>query len=219
LEEIVLSARPEEKPKGGVEPVFKHGSSEGPANDKGEFTINRLHALRYRLAANLPNETLYIKSIAVKPAAAAKSSAPTADLSRQGIPLKQGEKLTGVTVTLSEGAAGLRGKVVAEKPGAQLPSRLRVHLIPADPSSADEVLRYAETPARQDGTFALTNLSPGKYLLLARAVPEDEPVDRPPASAVWDAAERAKLRKLAEALKQEIELKSCQRVKDHLLKF
>jgi hypothetical protein len=219
LEEIVLSARLEEKPKGEAEPVFKPGSSEGPANDKGEFTITRLHALRYRLAANLPNETLHVKSIAVKPATAAKSAVTAADLARQGIPLKQGEKLTDVTVTLSEGAASLRGKVLAEKPGGQLPSRMRVQLIPAEPASADDVLRYAETLARYDGTFAMTNLSPGKYWLLTRAVPEEEPVDRPPAPAAWDATERAKLRKLAEAAKQEIELKACQRVKDHLLRF
>ncbi len=100
-----------------------------------------------------------------------------------------------------------------------MPSRLRAHLIPWEATSADDALRYGETLVASDGTFTFANFAPGKYRLLARAVPDNEPADRLPQPAAWDSAERAKLRKEAEAAKNEIELKACQRVKDHLLRY
>ncbi|MDQ3009134.1 MAG: hypothetical protein M3X11_00300, partial [Acidobacteriota bacterium] len=129
----------------------------------------------------------------------------------------------------TDGAASVRGKVVLGKE-SKPPSRLRVHLVPVEPASNpasppalpalnDDVLRYSETFARADNTFNLTNLAPGKYWLLARAVAEDEPVDRPAQPVAWDAASRAKLRKQAEAAKVEIELKPCQRLTDQTLKY
>jgi hypothetical protein len=62
-------------------------------------------------------------------------------------------------------------------------------------------------------------LSPGKYWLLARAVPDSEPNDKPARPAAWDAAERAKLRREAEAAKIVIELKPCQRIRDYALRY
>ena len=49
--------------------------------------------------------------------------------------------------------------------------------------------------------------------------PEDEPSDGPPSPAAWDAVERAKLRKEAEAMKTEVELKPCQRITDQVVKY
>jgi Carboxypeptidase regulatory-like domain len=89
----------------------------------------------------------------------------------------------------------------------------------ADPKAAEDVLRYSETIARSEGAFAFNNIAPGKYLLLTRVVPDDEPIDRAPFPAAWDANERAKLRKEAEAMKVEIELKPCQRVTDQVVKY
>ncbi|MGH9839490.1 MAG: hypothetical protein ACREEM_11975, partial [Blastocatellia bacterium] len=57
------------------------------------------------------------------------------------------------------------------------------------------------------------------YLIIARAVPESEPADKPARPAAWDAAERAKLRKEAETANVSIELKACQRVTDYALRF
>ena len=39
----------------------------------------------------------------------------------------------------------------------------------------DDALRYAEVFARGDGSFSLSNIAPGKYWLVARAAPDDEP--------------------------------------------
>jgi hypothetical protein len=60
------------------------------------------------------------------------------------------------------------------------------------------------------------DVGPGKYRLLHRAAPK-EPNGGPPAA--WNANERAKLRKEAEAMKVEIELKPCQRVTDQVVKY
>jgi hypothetical protein len=122
-------------------------------------------------------------------------------------------------VTFAEGAAILRGKITPENEGARLPSRLRLHLIPADPKAAEDVLRYSETIVRSEGAFAFNNIAPGKYRLLTRVVPDDEPIDRPPFPAAWDANERAKLRKEAEAMNVEVELKPCQRLTDQVVKY
>ena len=81
------------------------------------------------------------------------------------------------------------------------------------------MLRYAEAPVRGDGTFALNNIAPGKYWLIARAAQDDEPGDKQPMPVAWDANERVKLRREAEALKIEVELKSCQRLIDQVIKY
>jgi hypothetical protein len=191
-------------------------------NEKGEFTIHSLRPSRYHFETSLPDENWYTRSITIP--APATSQEPKAlmklrDISRAGLEIKSGDKLTGVTVWVAAGAASLRGKVVAGKVGASLASRLRVHLAPVDAALANEVLRYAEVLTRNDGSFAFNNLAPGKYWLLARPVPDDEPVDRPPRPLSWDSAERARLRMEAEKKKIEVELKPCQRLNDFSFKF
>jgi hypothetical protein len=140
------------------------------------------------------------------------------DFARNGVALKSGERLTDALITLGEGAAGLKGKVVAEG-GARLPARMIAHLAPAEPEARDEALRFVEARIEGDGLFSFSNLSPGKYWLLARAVPDSEPNDKPARPAAWDAAERANLRREAEAANIVIELKPCQRVRDYILRY
>jgi hypothetical protein len=195
--------------------------SNSRGNEKGEFTINDVDPGHYRIGMRLPDENYYLKAVTAPSSVLARRGATAAvnHISRSGLALKQGEKLAGVTVTVAEGAASLRGKVAPEKAGARLPERLRAHLIPAEPNAADDVVRYAEAAVRADGAFVLTNLAPGKYWLMARIKPGDEPSDRPVRPTAWDASERAKLRKEAEAMKIEVELKPCQRVADQMIKY
>src|SRR5262249_60112122 len=115
-----------------------------------------------------------------------------------GVALRAGEKLGGLTVTVASGAASLSGKVVAGAEGTRLPSRVRVHLPPADAADAGDPLRYAEAIVRPNGVFALNNIAPGKYWLIARAAPDDETSDRPAATIAWSARERAKVRRRPE---------------------
>ncbi len=140
------------------------------------------------------------------------------DLARNGVTLKSGERLSNALITLGGGAAGLKGKVVAEGE-ARLPARMLAHLAPAEPEARDEALRFAETRVESDGLFSFSNLAPGKYWLLARPIPDSEPNDKPARPAAWDASERAKLRREAEAANVVIELKPCQRVSDYTFRY
>jgi hypothetical protein len=179
----------------------------GAAPDKqGSFTLKNLEAGRYRLEAELPDENWYVSSI----------SQSAADISRTGVTLKQGEKLSGIELKIAVGAAGLSGKVV--QAGGQSPGRLRVHLVPAEASAEDDLLRYAETEVRGGGAFELKHITPGKYLLVARQMVEKEAGDDQPLPVAWETIERAKLRREAEAAKNEIELEPCGRVKDYALR-
>jgi hypothetical protein len=185
-----------------------------------------LAADRYFLEPRLPNENWYVKAITAPASTsvpantgAAARGAISADISRNGVTLKAGERITGVVATIADGAAGLSGKVIPAAEGSRLPARLRIHLIPAEARAADEVLRYAEAYARSDGSFLLSNLAPGKYWLIARAAPDDETSDLPVTPIAWDANERAKLRRQAMDAKDEIELQPCGRLKDYVLRF
>jgi hypothetical protein len=224
IEEILLSARRNDKGTGAKQ-TAQFFSNDVGVGDNGEFTIRYLMPGRYRFESSLPGDGWYVKSIAHKSAAPARRTAAASkspgeiELSRAGITIKAGEKLTGLTVTVSEGAASLRGKLVAEAEGSLIPNRLRIHLVPAETAAADDLLRYGEAPVDGDSTFTFKNLAPGRYWLLARAVSNDEITDRQTLPLVWDGAEREKLRKEAEAKKNEIELKPCQRVTDHTSKY
>ena len=88
--------------------------------------------------------------------------------------------------------------------------------MPAEKENVDEVLRFYASPLNPDGKITLNNLAPGRYwLLTAPALDGGLTKLRLP-----DATEtRAKLRREAEAVKTEIELKPCQNVVDYRLKL
>ncbi len=222
-EEVMLSLRYDDARSEDEDEQWNSRNRKAP-NEKGEIKYHGVPVGRYRLTAHLPSEDWYVKAISAEPAnAEPKPTATTTktpkvtklDVGKQGLNLKAGEKLKGLAITLAEGAAGLSGRLIAEKNKA-LPARLHVHLIPAEKEAADDVLRYYEETAQADGIFAFAHLAPGQYWLLLRPVVELEPLTRPLA---WDNAARSKLRAEAEAKPKLIELKSCQRVNDYALKF
>jgi hypothetical protein len=179
----------------------------------GGFIAKSLEAGRYWINADLPDESWYVRAIT-------QSATPKPiDISRAGVTLKQGEKFSGIEMIIAQGAASLSGRVVPANEGAQLPKRLRAHLIPAETAAADDLLRYAESPIRGDGSFEFKHIAPGKYLLHTRQAMEKEANDDQARPLALDAVERVKLRRGASAAKNEIELKPCQRVKDQVLRF
>ncbi len=197
----------------GIMPMEDVGILGATTPDKdGGFTLKNLEAGRYWVNTDLPGEDWYIRAITQL------ASPKPIDISRSGLTLKQGEKITGIEMTIAHGAASLSGKIVPSTEGAQLPKRLRVHLIPAETAAADDLLRYAEAPVRGDGSFDFKHMAPGKYLLHTRQLAEKEAADDQARPLAWDAVERAKLRREAAAAKNEIELTACQRVKDHVLR-
>jgi hypothetical protein len=224
IEEISLSAAPDNEltlSRQSIESsAFKFrydfDAMDTAPDEKGNFTLWGVAAGRFRIKADLPDYGWYIRAITQPASGAAEKPV---DASRNGIAVKAGEELSGIEVVIAEGAASLNGRVVPANEESKLPSRLRVHLIPAEVSAADDVLRYAETMVRAGGGFEFRHVAPGKYLLHTRRAAETEVNNDQARPFAWDAVERAKLRREAAAAKNEIELKVCERVKDHLLRW
>jgi hypothetical protein len=189
------------------------GKPKAVPDEKGNFMIRFLYAEPYRVEAQLPGEDWYIRSINLPGPASSK----LIDAGRDGIAVKAGERVTGLTITAQEGAASLRGRVVIAQANAILPARLRVHLVPAEREESDNVLRFAEAPVQSDGSFLLTNMAPGRYWLLAR--PSGDVTDDAIRPAAWEREARAKLIQEAASTNIPIELRPCQRIGDHALRY
>jgi hypothetical protein len=221
IEDVLLSAAADDESGPSIQSIvlqFRYlgGAMNGAPDEKGEFILSGLAAGHFRIKADLPDEGWYVRAITQPAPGAAKKPV---DASRNGVAVKAGEKLSGVEVVIAEGAASLNGRVVPAKEGSKLTSRLRVHLIPAEVSAADDVLRYAEATAGVDGEFGFKHIAPGKYLLYARQASEKEANSDRSRPLAWDEIERAKLRREATAAKNEVELKACERVKDQVLRW
>jgi len=218
MEEILVRARSERRNPRAVNLVRTENgwSANLVAPDaKGEFTIKGLEADSYRLETDLPGESWYVRSI-TQPST---GTTRRADAARTPLNLKPAEKLSGIEITVAEGATALSGRVMSAKEGGSVPPRLRVHLVPAEAAAADDVLRYREAVAGPKNSFEFKHLAPGKYFLLARSVSDNEANGDTLRPAAFDPTQRAQLRREAEAAKHEIELKACQPVKDHALRF
>ena len=181
-------------------------------NLQGEFLLAGLEPGHYIFEVRLPEERWYINSITTL-------SRQSNNVASNSLTLKSGDRVTGLTIMISEGAAGIDGRAVSSNTKISSPSRLRVHLVPAEPEASDDLLRYAELTVTDGGKFKFNNIKPGRYWLLARLVPQNDiftTISRPIA---WDNNARAKLRREAEISNIVVELRPCQDVKDFILRF
>jgi protocatechuate 3,4-dioxygenase beta subunit len=227
IEETVLLARADnqasEQTDGKTQPPARQAKPfslfpfpvDSTPNNKGEFKISRLDAGRQHIVIRFPSEDWYVRSLKLPPQPPATEAR---DAARNGVTVKSGEQVQGLTITLAEGAAGLRGRVVQATEGARLPERLRLHLVPAEKEAADEVLRYYEAEVKGDG-FELQNLSPGRYFVIARRAADDRASEDSPLPVAWDTDARQRLHQRAEAANTVLELKPCQRMIDYSFKY
>jgi hypothetical protein len=226
IETILNVPRDEPKKGAGQTMVSMIGGGLGSLNNNGEFAIRNLEPTRYRIEVKLPSESWYVSAIKLPAAAppgrqpaARPTQTPIANPSTSGWPgivgIRAGEQLSGVSITIGQDAAGLRGRY--DTAGAPIREGMRIHLVPVAREQANNVLRYGETFVKSDGSFALTNIAPGRYFILARVEPPTD-VDATPRPLAWDAAARAKLRVEAEKANTIVELKSCERAVDYTLK-
>jgi hypothetical protein len=163
------------------------------ADDKGNVLLKNLPAGRYYFTTQYFAKNWYLKS-----------------LSRDSITLKPGEQFNGLTITLAQGASSVSGEVVLSK-GESPAANLYVYIVPAEKESADDALRFYGAAVTAEGKVALNNLAPGRYLVLAQATTES-PLTR--LRSPEEKTYRLKLRREAEAAKNEIELKPCQTLND-----
>jgi len=226
--ETVLRVPPDDLKKAADQPLTAMYSGLGQLNDKGEFALRNLQAVKYRLDIKLPTTSWYVRAINLPAAAArapqltsatpAQPAAASSNLNAwQGtVTIRPGENLSGVAISVGQDAAGLHGRAATE--GAAIREGTRVYLVPVEREQANNVLRYSETFVKSDGTFALGNLAPGRYFIFSRVEPPTDP-NTSPRPIAWDATARAKLRREAEAANTIIELKPCQQMVDYELKI
>jgi hypothetical protein len=226
LLETVMSARrftPEAKPGKTANSEFVNEvplavasqGADGVPDAKGDFFLRNLQRGSYRIDSQLPDAGWYLRSIRMAPPATG-TRAPEINIPRDGINLKSGERTSGLTVTITEGAAALRGRVsVAE--GQALPSGLRVYLAPAERESGDDVLRFFEARADADGSFVMGNIAPGRYWIIARPDAGSDPAKVK--SIRRDSELRAKVFREAEGLKKDVSFKPCERTIDYDLRY
>lgn len=227
-QETVINARrlkPETKPAAGktakTEPIADiplsqaYQAADGVPDAKGDFVMRNLQAGSYRIDSQLASAGWYLKSITLGPQTTAiKASDP--NIPRDGITLKSGERVSGLTVTITDGAAGLRGRIsVAE--GQRVPPGLRVYLVPAEREAAENVLRFFEATVESDATFAIGNIAPGRYWIIARPADDGDPAKVKPIKQ--DSVLRAKAMREAGAGKKEISLQPCERAADYDLPY
>jgi len=185
------------------------------ADERGDFSLNNLAPAQYHFAARFPAKSWYLKSISLTPPApaGAKTASKSIDTTRVWTTIKSGDRLSGLTVTLAQGAASFRGQVVFDSAETR-PERWFAYLVPAEPEHANNSLRFYGGTVSPEGKIQLVNLAPGRYWVLVQPAIDDA-LSAFPGFRIPDETEtRAKLRRDAEELKTEIELKPCQDLGD-----
>jgi hypothetical protein len=215
VEEMLVTVRRDQTGDSTERSLPNLASVAGAPSNKGEFLLQGLEAAHYRVGTRMLDEVFYVSSITLTGTGPDENPI---DAARSGVAVKPGERVTGLTVVLAEGAASIRGRVLPQKDGVALPDRLRVHLVPAEQQNAEDTLRYAEAAVQSDGAFALTNVAPGRYRLITREVSEVEANEKWPRRPSWALSSRATLRREAEASNIVLDLKPCQRVVDYELR-
>ena len=203
-ETLVQLRRPERDPEKGPAPLGQVFGTSGSPDPNGNFVLRNLSADRYQFEPIFHARYWYLNSVAIG----------KTDAAANWTTVKFGEHLTNLTITLSEGAASIRGKLDTGEPA---PGTV-VYLVPAEQVKASDVLRFFVTEIGADSTFALNNVPPGRYWAVAQTNTDPQIATVTKLRQPEAATARTKLRKTAEAKKAEIELKPCQNLTGYELK-
>ena len=191
-----------------VPSVYRNSARPATLDAKGSFAIKNLQPGSYRVDPREPASGWFLKSITLGPAARPVS------IVRDGVTLKNGERASGITVTISEGASQLVGRITLSE-GQSLASNVRVYLVPFEREAADNLLRFFEARPEANGKFTVDYIAPGKYFIIARAAEENE--YGTPKPIRFDTAFRSKVLQEASASKKEVVFKPCEQTLDYQL--
>lgn len=185
------------------------------ADETGNFSLINLAPAQYHFAARFPAKSWYLQSITLSPPAPAgvKSASNPIDTTRSWTTIKSGDRLSGLSVRLAQGAASFHGQLVFDS-AESLPENLLVYLVPAEPEHAGNPLRFYGGTVTPEGKIELVNLAPGRYWVLVQPAVDDALSTFPQFRIPDETETRAKLRRRAEELKTEIELKPCRDLRD-----
>lgn len=221
--ETLVSAWHNEKNKTKDQPQFIWSLGTPSSPDKqGNVSLRNLAAGQYHFIARFSAKYWYLDSISLQSSVPRGPTSTTVnsrvDAARNWTTVKPGERLSGLVIKLSEGAASLQGKISLLE-GEKTPARLYVYLLPAEREKIDDVLRFYTAPVLADGMISLSNLAPGRYLIMAQPALDGATSPLTKLRLPDETETRAKLRRDAEAAKTEIEFKPCENVKDYQLSF
>ena len=194
---------------------FANNQTVSAGDIKGSFTLKNLQPGNYRIDSQPPASGWYLKSVAIGTRTGAVRTAGP-NVVRDGISVKNGEHVTGLTVTITEGASRLSGRISAVE-GQNLPPRMMVYLVPGEREAVDNVFRFYEARTGADQTFTIDHINPGRYFIVAHS-PADKDND-PGKSIRRDSSFRAAVSQRAAAAKKEISFKPCERIADYQLPY
>lgn len=184
------------------------------ADEQGNILLKNLPPGRYYFNTQYFAKDWYLKSLSfVSSETASTKAGKTLDAARTWTTLKPRDRLNGLTITLAQGAASLRGQIALSK-GEMPAQKLYVYLIPAEKETVDDPLRFYGAAVTAEGKVALNNLAPGRYLVFAQEVTDESVSPLTKLRSPDGTAYRSSLRRKAETVKAEIELKSCQKAAD-----
>jgi hypothetical protein len=178
-------------------------------NEKGEIIFRNLLPATYRLEVHAPAAGWYVRDLNLGSVDRASAKSSGANVAMNGIKVAAGAKITGLTVSIAEGGASLRGRITAAREQQSLPPNLRLYLVPAERDNRGNVQWFFEETVRGDGTFEIENIAPGRYWVISQLA------EATLGSLRTDGALRARISREAEALKKEIVLKPCERIVDY----
>lgn len=196
----------------GIQPTW-FLSPTANADERGNVLLKNLLPGRYYFTTQYFAKDWYLKSFSFMPPETANTKTrKLLDAARTWTTLKPGDRLNGLTITLAQGAASLRG-YIALNDGETLAEKMYMYLVPAEKEADDDPLRFYVASVTAEGKVSLNNLAPGRYLVFAQEATESiSPSTK--LRSPDETAYRLKLRRTAETVKTEIELKPCQKLTD-----
>jgi hypothetical protein len=96
-----------------------------------------------------------------------------------------------------------------------VPAGLRIYLVPTERESSENVLRFFETPADAEARFAIDNIAPGRYWVIARLADDGDTAKVKPIRQ--ESTLRLRVLREAEVLKKEVSFKPCEQSTDYEL--
>jgi hypothetical protein len=207
--EMVVRLQKPENDKDKEDPIMRRFLSVSSPDANGAFQLRNLVPGKYQFEPRFYARYWYLQSITTT---AGTPKPQKVDAAANWTTVKSGEQLSNLTITLAQGAATIRGRVVVAE-GAATPA-MSLYLVPAEPDKANDVLRYFVSDVADDMTFTFNNLPPGRYLTYLDTQTITLKKLRQPEAA----PERLKVRRSAETKENEIELKPCQNLVDYQLK-
>ena len=196
-----------------------YGAGQAAADGAGKFSLRNLGPGQYGFDVRFFARYWYLRSITLRAGtemSRATPTNPTTDVARTWFTLKSGDRVTGLKVTLTEGAASLGGRIGASK-DQKLGGQLFIYLVPVEKEKSDDVFRYSVAKVEPDRSFSLNNLPPGRYWALVKAARDYDLTSNPKLRLPGSAEARVKLRREAETAAFQIELAPCRNVSDYKL--